>query len=514
MTTRTTFLPLVNNSATSRVIGQLASQQRLAYNQAVNILNREPRIPKRAHKGSIFGLNKRITAWRNENPDKAIAPYHIHQQGSEAAFVANERMVDHRLQRLTRIASAIEAEEQPHPRDTRPHRRTLKHRSRKHGSNTLTIRGAQFIKPKGRYRFTVMGADHVFRTRRALPGNIVAIHFVEIPDCRRSANAPLQARHYQLHVSVKCNDPQPADLADASIDEYLGMDDGVKNHFTFSDGTRCSFKELYPNRRPHLERRALQGKHKSSKRRQHAELRHRTKNRKRNADKRRQVNAAVISQLETGRPIAMAVEGKHVINMMRSTHGTGHRRKAGLNKALANVTLGQNQRILATQAQKRGIHIIPVPAPGTSQTCPRCGHRHRKNRETQASFLCRSCGWPGHADHSAAIIIRNRGFVRTIERIHGYTPSAEVAPTGWQEQPSGPGQPALLPRAQSTPKPKRNATKPSRSHEGQRSGSGAPGRTTQVLGTQIPHAGPMPPSHGAGQALETGSAQGAQTRLL
>ena len=137
MSTSTIFLPLVNNSATSRVIGQLASQQRLAYNHAVNILNQEPNIPKRAATGSSYGLNKRITAWRNENRDKAIAPYHIHQQGSEAAFVANERMVDHRRQRLARIASAIEAEAQPHPRDTRPHRRTLKHRSRKHGSNTV-----------------------------------------------------------------------------------------------------------------------------------------------------------------------------------------------------------------------------------------------------------------------------------------------------------------------------------------------------------------------------------------
>ena len=302
-------------------------------------------------------------------------------------------MVDDRRQRLARIASAIEAEEQLHPRDTRPHRRTLKHRSRKHGSNTITIRSAQFIKPKGRYTFTVTGVDHVFRTRRALPTNIVAIHFVEIPDRRRSANAPLHARHYQLHVSVKCDDPEPADLADASNDEYQGMDDGVRNHFAFSDGTRCSFKELYPSRRPHLERRALQSKHKSSKRRQHAEQLHRTKNRRRNADQRRQVNAAVISQFETGRPIAMAVESKHVISMMRSARGPGRNAKAGLNKALANVALGQNQRILANQAQKRGIHIISVPAPGTSQTCPRCGFRHRQNRESQASFRCRLCGW-------------------------------------------------------------------------------------------------------------------------
>ena len=424
------FLPLVNNSATSRLIGQLASQQRLAYNQAVNILNREPNIPKRAHQGSNFGINKRITAWRNENPDKAIAPYHIHQQGSEAAFLANERLVDTRLQRLERIANAIDTAEEPHPRDTRPHRRTLKHRSRKHGTQTLTVRGAQFIKTKGRYTFTVTGVDHVFRTRRALPGNIAAIHFVEIPDRRRSANAPLHARRYQLHVSVKCDDPEPADLADASIDDYLGMDDGVKNHFSFSDGTRCSFKELYPSRKPHLERRALQGKQKNSKRRRHAERLHLTQNRRRNADKRRQVNAAAISQLETSKPAAVAVEGKRISNMMRSAHSTGRRRKAGLNKALANAALGQNQRILANQAQKRGIHIIPVPAPGTSQTCPRCGFRHRQNRESQASFRCRLCGWPGHADHSASVIIRNRGFVCTMERIHGYTPGVDVAPPG------------------------------------------------------------------------------------
>ena len=514
MNTRTVILPLVNNSATSTIIGRLTSQQRLAYNQAVNILNREPNILKRAHKDTSFGLNKRITAWRNANPDEATAPYHIHQQGSEAAFVANELMALQRRERLERIAKAIADGEQPHPKDAGPNRRTLKHRSRKHGSQTLNIRGAQFIKPVGRYTFTITGVDHVFRTRRPLPDNIVTIQFVELPDRRRSTNAPLNAIQYQLHVAIKCDDPEPADLAEASIDDYLGIDDGVKNHLAFSDGNRFSTQELYPHRRPHLERRSLQGKQRNSKRQRHAELLHLTRNRWRNAEKRRQTNAAIIEQLESTKPAAVVVEGKQISNLMRSARGKGRHRKASLNQALANVALGMNQRILANHAQKRGIHVIPIPAPGTSQTCPRCAHRHKKNRKSQASFLCRSCGWSGHADHSAAIVIRNRGFVRTTERIHGYTPSAEVAPTGWQEQPSGPGQPALLPRAQSTPKPQRSATKPSRSHEGQRSGSGAPGRTTQVLGTRIPHAGPMPPSHGAGQALETGSAQGAQTRLL
>ena len=95
---------------------------------------------------------------------------------------------------------------------------------------------------------------------------------------------------------------------------------------------------------------------------------------------------------------------------------------------MANITLGKNQRIIANQAQKHGIHIIPVPAPGTSQTCPRCGCQHRENRKSQASFRCRLCGWQGNADHSAPMIIRNRGFVRTREHIHTITESRR--PTG------------------------------------------------------------------------------------
>ena len=90
MSTRTVQLPLVNTDAGSRLIGYLASQQRLAYNHAVHVLNREPSIPKRATTGSSYGLNKRTTAWRNQNPKARHAPYHIHQQGSEAAHIANQ----------------------------------------------------------------------------------------------------------------------------------------------------------------------------------------------------------------------------------------------------------------------------------------------------------------------------------------------------------------------------------------------------------------------------------------
>ena len=134
---------MVNNPGTSIQIGWLASQQRLAYNHAVSTLNRTPAMPKRAKKGSYHGLNKAMTAWRQANPDTATAPYHIHQQGSEAAWDANQLLRHGRNQRLERIDRALAKGEEPHPWDCRPHRRTLRHRSRKHGTQTLTVRSSR-----------------------------------------------------------------------------------------------------------------------------------------------------------------------------------------------------------------------------------------------------------------------------------------------------------------------------------------------------------------------------------
>ena len=62
-------------------------------------------------------------------------------------------------------------------------------------------------------------------------------------------------------------------------------------------------------------------------------------------------------------------------------------------------------------AAKLGTPAVSVPAPATSQICPRCGDRHPDNRESQAVFRCRNCGLYAHADWTAAVIICNRAYV-------------------------------------------------------------------------------------------------------
>ena len=139
MAIRTLKFALRYDPANSRAIGYHATQQNAAYNHAVDVLNREPELPKRSGKGKLDAMNKRITAWRQSNRQKADAPYYIHQQGAEEAWEANQRMRDAREERLERISEAIADGEEPKHRDARPHRRTLRHRSRKRRPLSLTI---------------------------------------------------------------------------------------------------------------------------------------------------------------------------------------------------------------------------------------------------------------------------------------------------------------------------------------------------------------------------------------
>ena len=109
MTIRTLKFALRYDPANSRAIGYHATQQNAAYNHAVDVLNREPELPKRSGRNHPDALNKRITAWRQANRQKADAPYYIHQQGAEEAWEANQRMRETREERLERISQAIAA---------------------------------------------------------------------------------------------------------------------------------------------------------------------------------------------------------------------------------------------------------------------------------------------------------------------------------------------------------------------------------------------------------------------
>lgn len=183
----------------------------------------------------------------------------------------------------------------------------------------------------------------------------------------------------------------------------------------------------------------------------------------RDQDLRRQIRETLL----TDQPQMVAVESLRCTNMNASASGTAEHpgknvvAKRKLNESLSESAIGHVGKLLREEAANLSIPTVPVPQQGTSQTCPRSGHRHPDNRESQAVLRCRNCGLYAHANWTPAVIIRNLAYVRYCEWQFGTTPSVAKAPAGWREQPyDSQWQPMPLPPEYSVFKPKDSTTSP------------------------------------------------------
>jgi len=112
----------------------------------------------------------------------------------------------------------------------------------------------------------------------------------------------------------------------------------------------------------------------------------------------------------------VCIEDLQIANLVRSARGTMQRPgrrvayKSALNRSILDQGWGEFRRQLEYKLTWQGGILLAVPPHHTSQTCPRCGHVSRDNRQTQARFCCVACGYENHADVVGAINILERGL--------------------------------------------------------------------------------------------------------
>jgi len=88
--------------------------------------------------------------------------------------------------------------------------------------------------------------------------------------------------------------------------------------------------------------------------------------------------------------------------------GRNVRQKAGLNRSILEQGWKMFATLLDYKLTEHGGHLASVNPACTSQTCSACGTTDRQSRESQASFVCQSCGFKSHADTNAAVNILRR----------------------------------------------------------------------------------------------------------
>jgi IS605 OrfB family transposase len=199
-----------------------------------------------------------------------------------------------------------------------------------------------------------------------------------------------------LHATVEAPEAPQTD----PVNGFLGVDLGIVNIATSSDGQYAAGARLnrYRKRQQRLRAR-LQAKKTSSARRLLKKRRGRES--RFAADLNHQISKRIVAEAQrTGRGIAVEKL-------------TGIRARVRLRKpqraAVHSWAFAQLGADLAYKAKRAGVVLVEVDPAYTSQTCHACGWVDKRNRRSQSEFECGRCGFVGHADHNAAIVISQRG---------------------------------------------------------------------------------------------------------
>jgi putative transposase len=141
-------------------------------------------------------------------------------------------------------------------------------------------------------------------------------------------------------------------------------------------------------------RRALQKKGTKSAKRHLKKLSGRTARRRRDHD--HVISRQIVDATPPGATLA-------VENLTDIRKRVKARKANGSQRRLHSWSFATLRGFLTYKAEEKGIRVEGVDPRHTSQTCPCCGHQHRRNRPSQSWFHCRACGYQSNADRVGAI---------------------------------------------------------------------------------------------------------------
>ena len=247
--------------------------------------------------------------------------------------------------------------------------------------------------------FSFKGIDRV--SLLTMGGRVVVPYFVgEYFSGRLHAmkgQADLVYRNGQFFLYCTTDVPEPPT---AKVEAFLGIDLGIANIATDSDGKRHTGEHVERLRKKHATaRKTFQRKGtKSAKRRLKALAGKQSRYQKQ--ENHRISKTVVAKAKDTGRGVAVE-ELTHIRDRL-----TVRRRQRS---RLANWSFHHLRYCLTYKSRLAGIPLVAVNPRNTSRTCYVCGHCEKGNRTSQDQFLCKACGHSDHADHNAAKNISRLG---------------------------------------------------------------------------------------------------------
>ena len=196
-----------------------------------------------------------------------------------------------------------------------------------------------------------------------------------------------------------CDVPEEDEEA---VEGVLGVDLGIKQIATTSEGDSFSGEVIEQNRQWYAGRKAvLQAVGTRSAKRRLRQLSGRE--RRFRADVNHQISKTLVRKAKDTKR-AMALEDLTGIRKRTTVRKRQRARHHGW-------SFYQLRSFIEYKAKRDGVPVVLVDPRNTSRTCSVCGHCEKKNRKSQAEFVCKACGHSMNADFNAALNIAARGEV-------------------------------------------------------------------------------------------------------
>lgn len=224
--------------------------------------------------------------------------------------------------------------------------------------------------------------------------------WTKIPGTVVRGQADLIVRDGKWYLAVVIDVPEPP--GGGEPDGWLGVDLGVVNLATDSDGTAYSGKAVRAMRRRHNRLRAkLQAIG--------------TKSAKRLLKKRRRKEVRYARDVNHCISKALVRTAKGTRRGIKLEDLSGIRDRVTVKKAqrsdLHSWAFFQLRQFVGYKAAIAGVPVVLVDPRNTSRECHECNYIDKKNRRSRDDFLCLRCGHAGPADHNAARNIAGRAAV-------------------------------------------------------------------------------------------------------
>ncbi len=214
----------------------------------------------------------------------------------------------------------------------------------------------------------------------------------------RKGEVDLVFRQGNYYLNAVCD---VEELPQDTPQDVLGVDFGVVNIATDSDGTVHSGAQVEEIRRTFTHRRRnLQRKSTRAATRKLKQISGKQAKFQRTENHRISKQIVTVAK-RTGR--AISIEQLTGIRQRVTAHKKQRSR-------LSNWGFAQLRCFIEYKAQLSGVPVYAVDPRNTSRQCEKCGCIDKKNRQAQSLFLCISCGYTQDADFNAARNIRVRAL--------------------------------------------------------------------------------------------------------